>query len=142
MIQVAILTVSDSCFQRKRQDESAPAISSTLPSDKFEVCDCKTVPDEHDEIARELIYFADEIKADIIFTTGGTGLGPRDVTPEATTAVCEKMAPGPAEIMRLEGVKKTKMLLFQEQWLASVEILLSSICPAAQKRLKNPWRRF
>ncbi len=108
MIKVAVLTVSDSCFQRKRQDESAPAISSTLPSDKFEVCDCKTVPDEHDEIARELIYFADEIKADIIFTTGGTGLGPRDVTPEATTAVCKKMAPGLAEIMRLEGLKKTK----------------------------------
>ncbi len=108
MIKVAILTVSDSCSQHKRQDISGQTIRQVLPSDKFEIYDYKVVADEQQSITRQLIYFADELKVDIIFTTGGTGLGPRDVTPEATAAVCEKMAPGIAEIIRIEGLKKTK----------------------------------
>lgn len=108
MIKAAILTVSDSCSQHKRQDISGQTIRELLPSDKFEICDYKVVADEHRSITRQLIHFADELKVDIVFTTGGTGLGPRDVTPEATAAVCEKMVPGLAEAIRLEGLKKTK----------------------------------
>jgi len=108
MIKVAILTVSDSCRQRKREDISGPTIRNTLPADSFEICDYKITADEQKNIEKELIHFCDEVKADIVFTTGGTGLGPRDVTPEATAAVCQKMVPGLAEAMRLEGLKKTK----------------------------------
>jgi len=107
MIKVAILTVSDSCAQEKRQDVSGQTIKEVLPADKFEVCEYKIVPDEQEDIENELKYFADELKANIVFTTGGTGLGPRDVTPEATAAVCQKMVPGLAEAARLEGLKKT-----------------------------------
>lgn len=108
MIKVAILTVSDSCSKGQREDGSGQTIRDMLSADKFEICEYKVIADEHQGITKELINFADEIKADIILTTGGTGLGPRDVTPEATTAVCKKMVPGLAEIMRFEGLKKTK----------------------------------
>ena len=78
-----------------------------LIADKFEICGYKVVADEHRSITEELINLADAVNADIVFTTGGTGLGPRDVTPEATAAVCRKMVPGLAEAMRLEGLKRT-----------------------------------
>ena len=108
MIRVAILTVSDTCSQGKREDISGQTIRDILPADKFEICDYKITADEQRDIEKELMYFADEVRADIVFTTGGTGLGPRDVTPEATAAICQKMVPGLAEAMRLEGLKKTK----------------------------------
>ena len=108
MIKVAILTVSDSRSQGKREDVSGQTIRNMLDGDKFEICQYKVVPDEQKDIKKELTCFADEVKVDIVFTTGGTGLGPRDVTPEATAAVCEKMVPGLSEAMRFEGLKKTK----------------------------------
>lgn len=108
MIRVAILTVSDTCSQGKREDISGQTIRDILPADKFEICDYKITADEQRDIEKELMYFADEVRADIVFTTGGTGLGPRDVTPEATAAIYQKMVPGLAEAMRLEGMKKTK----------------------------------
>lgn len=108
MIKVAILTVSDSCSSQSREDVSSQTIREVLPSDKFEICDYKVVADEHQDIKEQLMHFADETEVDIVFTTGGTGLGPRDVTPEATTEVCQKMVPGLTETMRLEGLKKTK----------------------------------
>ncbi len=108
MIKTAILTVSDSCSQQEREDISGRTIRNLLPADKFEICEYKIVADKQENIAKELIHFADESKVDIVLTTGGTGLGPRDVTPEATAGVCEKMVPGLAETMRAEGLKKTK----------------------------------
>ena len=108
MIKVAILTISDSCAQHEREDVSGETIKNLLPDDKFEICEYKIVPDEHKSITKELIYFADQLKADIVLTTGGTGLGPRDVTPEATADICQKMVPGLSETIRLEGLKKTK----------------------------------
>ena len=108
MIKVAILTVSDSCSRGQREDVSGQTIRDVLSSDKLKICEHKVVADEHRSITRQLIHFADQMKVDIVLTTGGTGLGPRDVTPEATAAVCEKIVPGLAEAMRSEGLKKTK----------------------------------
>ena len=108
MMRVAILTVSDSCAGQKRQDVSGQTIRGMLPADRFEICEHKIVPDEQSDIQNELIHFADVLKVNIVFTTGGTGLGPRDVTPEATAAVCQRMVPGLAEAIRQEGLKKTK----------------------------------
>ena len=107
MIKIAILTVSDSCSKGQREDVSGQTIRNMFIADNFEICGYKVIADEHQSIAKELINFADVVNADIVFTTGGTGLGPRDVTPEATVAVCQKMVPGLAEVMRLEGLKKT-----------------------------------
>ncbi|MHC4395118.1 MAG: MogA/MoaB family molybdenum cofactor biosynthesis protein [Planctomycetota bacterium] len=108
MIKIAILTVSDSCSEQRREDVSGQTIREIAALKKFKICDYKIVADEHQDIKKQLMHFADETGADIVFTTGGTGLGPRDVTPEATTEVCERMVPGLAETMRLEGLKKTK----------------------------------
>ncbi len=108
MIKVAILTISDSCSKGQREDISGQTIKEILPKDKFEICEYKIVADEHRSIKEALLYFSDELKADIALTTGGTGFSPRDVTPEATIEVCQKMVPGLAETMRSEGLKKTK----------------------------------
>ena len=108
MIRVAILTVSDSCSQGEREDISGQTIKDMLPEDRFEICRKKIVADEHEKIVNELKHFSDKADIDVVFTTGGTGLGPRDVTPEATASVCEKIIPGLGEMMRAEGLKKTK----------------------------------
>lgn len=107
MIKAAILTVSDSCSKGQREDISGQTITDILKENNFDVYDKRIVADEAEQISTELIGFSDKAKVDIVFTTGGTGLGPRDITPEATTVVCEKMAPGLAELMRLKGLEKT-----------------------------------
>ena len=107
MIRVAIVTVSDSCAAGRRQDIGGPLVGEMLPPDVFQVCHRKVLPDDLDTIAAELRSVADQAAADLVLTTGGTGLGPRDVTPEATAQVCERMVPGLGEWMRSEGLKKT-----------------------------------
>ena len=107
MIKVAILTVSDSCAHGKREDVSGQTIKEILPKDKFEICEKKITSDDHQTIANELKYFSDKAGIDLVLTTGGTGLGPRDVTPEATASVCERMVPGLAEILRAEGFRRS-----------------------------------
>ena len=106
-IKVAILTISDSCARAKRDDLSGQTIKDMLPEDKFEVCEKTIIPDDYETITKTLRRFADEQKAQVVLTTGGTGLGPRDVTPEATTAVCDRRVPGLSEILRCESYKKT-----------------------------------
>jgi molybdopterin adenylyltransferase len=108
MIRVAILTVSDSCAQGKREDISGQTIKDILPEERFEICRKKIVADDHEKIVNVLKHFSDKADIDVVFTTGGTGLGPRDVTPEATASVCERIIPGLGEIMRAEGLQKTK----------------------------------
>ena len=108
MIKAAILTVSDSCSAKGREDISGQTIKDMVGAGDFEVCGYKVVADEQEDIAKEIVRFVDEVGVDIVFTTGGTVLGPRDVTPEATVAVSTRMVPGLAEVMRHEGLKKTK----------------------------------
>lgn len=107
MIRVAILTISDSCSKGIRDDLSGQVIVDMLPDDQYQIYRKSIVPDDYQKIARELISLSENEKCDIIFTTGGTGLGPRDVTPEATASVSEKIVPGFSEIMRVEGFKTT-----------------------------------
>jgi molybdenum cofactor synthesis domain-containing protein len=107
MIRVAILTVSDSCSQGKKDDVSGPTIEEMLAGDEFVICEKRIVADDSGEVAGALTDFCDKDGVDVVFTTGGTGLGPRDVTPEATESVCERIVPGLGEMMRAEGFKKT-----------------------------------
>jgi len=108
MIKAAILTVSDSCAQGKREDVSGQTIKDMLVESGFEVCEKRIVADNFEEIVDELKYFSDKADVDVVITTGGTGLGPRDVTPEATKSVCERMVPGLSETIRAMGWEKTK----------------------------------
>jgi molybdopterin adenylyltransferase len=107
MIKTAILTISDSCSNGTREDLSGQTIIDMLPKNEFQVIQKKIIPDDLKKITNELTHFADNEAIDIVFTTGGTGLGPRDVTPEATVSVSDKIVPGFGEIMRTEGFKKT-----------------------------------
>lgn len=137
MMRVAILTVSDSCAAQKRQDMSGQTIRGMLPAERFEICEYRVVPDERSDIQNELIHFADESKVDIVFTAGGTGLGPRDVTPEATAAVCDRMVPGLAEAIRQEGLKKTKNAMLSRAIAGVRQNTLIINLPGSPKAVKE-----
>ncbi len=107
MIKVGILTVSDTAAKGGREDLSGAAIREMVGGIGGEVAAYQIVPDEADQIAAVLRQWADERGLDLILTTGGTGLSPRDVTPEATRTVLDREVPGMAEVMRAEGLKKT-----------------------------------
>jgi molybdenum cofactor synthesis domain-containing protein len=105
-MRVAILTVSDSVSAGKYEDRSGPEVHARCKSLGWEVVSSAVLADDRAAIESFLKTTADANGLDLILTTGGTGLGPRDVTPEATQAVCERMIPGFPERMRAEGVKK------------------------------------
>jgi len=105
--RVAILTVSDKGSRGERVDEAGPAIRDIAEEAGWEVIAVEVVPDETDRISAALRKFSDEERADLIFTTGGTGMSPRDVTPEATRAVIDREAPGFAEAMRAASLRIT-----------------------------------
>lgn len=106
-IKIAILTISDKCSEGTRADLSGQVIEDMLPQAMFEVCEKTIVPDDFRTIVGALRDFSDAKRMDIVITTGGTGLGPRDVTPEATATVCDRMVPGLSEILRYESFRKT-----------------------------------
>jgi molybdenum cofactor synthesis domain-containing protein len=99
------LTVSDSCARGDRVDLSGPAVADALRKKNFSIVGTEVVPDEQAEIEKAILYWAGEAR--LVVTTGGTGIAERDVTPEATRRVCQRLLEGVAERMRLEGSKKT-----------------------------------
>jgi len=109
MFTVGILTVSDKGWKGERQDVSGRVAREVLSRLDVSVVNSDIVPDEKEVIARKLVKWADEDKLDVIVTTGGTGLTKRDVTPEATLSVVDRVVPGFAEAMRHESLKKTPM---------------------------------
>ena len=109
MIQVAIVTVSDSAVAGTREDRSGPKLRERAEALGWSVAVQELVPDETDQIAALLRRLADSGSVSVILTTGGTGVALRDVTPEATRAVIEREIPGVAEVMRAEGSKFTPL---------------------------------
>jgi molybdenum cofactor synthesis domain-containing protein len=107
MFKVAILTMSDRGSKGEREDSSGPLIEEMIKDLPAQVIHYEIIPDEKEQIITALKRCADELKADLILTTGGTGLSPRDVTPDATLEAIEKEAPGFSEAMRAESLKKT-----------------------------------
>ena len=104
-LTAAVITVSDSCARGKREDIYGPAVAQALQELHFQIAAREVVSDDSIKIQNLLIRLAREVQ--IIVTTGGTGIAARDVTPEATTAVCERVLDGVAERMRSQGAKKT-----------------------------------
>ena len=102
-MRVAILTISDSVARGQREDRSGQAIADHCAKLGWEVSSRSVLPDEEAQIAGRLTELADSGKVDLILTTGGTGLGPRDVTPEATFRAAERLVPGLGERMRAAG---------------------------------------
>lgn len=106
--KVAVLTISDRCAKGQKEDKSGRIIQEIIKSLPGKIIKYEIVPDEPQIIKQRLIYYSDSLKADLIFTTGGTGFTERDITPEATKEVIEKETPGIPEAMRTGCLKFTK----------------------------------
>jgi len=109
MINAAVLTISDSVSQGTRADRSGPAVRERLEQLGWKVAVVEVIPDEAGEISRRLATLADGGQVAALFTTGGTGVSPRDVTPEATRAVIDREIPGFGELMRARGREGTPL---------------------------------
>lgn len=103
----AVITVSDKGYRGEREDTSGPALAELLEEKGFLVVYRRIVPDEAEEIKRELLLCAEEKQIALVLTTGGTGFSPRDITPEATLEVIERQTPGIPEAMRAESMRIT-----------------------------------
>ena len=106
-MKVAVITISDSVASGTRQDASGAGLLAHCKQLNWTVVSTHLLPDDPEQIESLLRHLADENSVDVILTTGGTGLGPRDSTPEATQAVAEKLIPGMAEEMRRKGLAQT-----------------------------------
>lgn len=100
MFRVGIITASDKGYTGEREDLSGQVISDRVGELGYQLIKYVVLPDDQEQLAQEMIHMADELKLDLILTTGGTGFSKRDVTPEATIAVCDRMANGIAEAIR------------------------------------------
>jgi len=111
MFTAGVLTISDKGSRGERYDESGTVVRECLAPLGIRWAGYDVVPDEREVILAKLKEWADEAGLDLIITTGGTGLSPRDVTPEATLAIVDRLVPGFAEAMRAEGLKKTPLAM-------------------------------
>lgn len=111
MYRLAILTVSTSGYHGQREDTSGQAIREILAPPDYEVTRYEVVADDHDMIAGRLVQWAEAPDVDLVVTTGGTGLGPHDITPEACLSVFDREVPGLAETMRAQTLQFTPMAM-------------------------------
>jgi molybdenum cofactor synthesis domain-containing protein len=107
MYKAGVITVSDKGFAGERADTGGPLVAELLRAAGFDVVHTALVPDEQEQIESELLHAADDLDLALVVTTGGTGFSPRDVTPEATLAVCERLTPGIPEVMRQASLRVT-----------------------------------
>jgi molybdenum cofactor synthesis domain-containing protein len=108
-LKAVVMVVSDSVSKGERSDKSGKLAAERLKSSGFEIVDYRVIPDDVRQIESSLIIACDELKVDLVVTCGGTGLGPRDTTPEATRKVLEKEVIGISEALRMHGQKRTPL---------------------------------
>lgn len=108
----AVITLSDKGFAGEREDKSGPLIETMLKEAGYEVAETLLLPDGKSGLERQLMRLADQRQISVVFTTGGTGFSERDVTPEATSAVCDRMAPGIADAIRMYSLSITDRAMF------------------------------
>ncbi|PWT93822.1 MAG: molybdenum cofactor biosynthesis protein [Blastocatellia bacterium] len=108
-VHAVVITVSDACVRGERQDQSGETLVALLRDAQVEIVDTKIVSDDLEPLITTLRLFAERRDVNVIVTTGGTGLGPRDNTPEATLKVIEREVPGISEAIRLESLRHTPM---------------------------------
>lgn len=137
IINAAILTMSDKGAAGEREDLSGPAIQEIIEQKGYKVVEYKIIPDEFDVICRELKRLADENIADVVFTTGGTGFSQRDVTPEATRAVCYREVPGIPEAMRAYSLTITKRAMLSRAYAGIRKNTLVINMPGSPKAVKE-----
>jgi molybdopterin adenylyltransferase len=136
-MRVAILTVSDRGSLGDRADTSGPAIADLLEPLGAEIVEKAIVPDEADQITAQLRAWLNASVVNLIVTTGGTGLGPRDVTPEATRPVIERELPGLAEMMRAAGSASTPMAALSRGLAGATGSTLIVNLPGSEKGVRE-----
>ena len=129
----AVITISDSASAGVREDTGGETVSAMLRNSGWSVTTRETVPDERQRIADALRRLCDAGEVDVVVTTGGTGLGPRDVTPQATEDVCDYQVPGMAEAMRAHGLKSTPFAMLSRQVVAVRKSTLIVNLPGSPK---------
>jgi len=107
MLRVGVITASDKGSRGEREDLSGPTLAKLVQEIDGEVVEYVVLPDDQGLLEKTMRHWSDELSLDLILTTGGTGFSMRDVTPEATLAVADRMVPGIAEVMRMESLKVT-----------------------------------
>ena len=107
-MKIAVITVSDRAYSGERADLSGPAICQYLEKRGYSVSYTHVIDDDAEKLKKELLEASDEKGMDLVLTTGGTGLAPRDITPETTLSIADKLVPGIAEAIRAESLKITK----------------------------------
>ena len=137
MYRLAILTVSTSGFFGEREDTGSEAIKEVLAPPDYDVVRYEIVSDEKDDISRTMAEWADAPDVDLVVSTGGTGLGPRDVTPEACLAIVDKEVPGMAEAMRAETLKFTPMAMISRSVAGIRGSTLILTLPGSPKGVKE-----
>ncbi|MFQ5650177.1 MAG: molybdenum cofactor biosynthesis protein B [bacterium] len=137
-IKVAILTISTRGSEGKRkQDKSGDTIKNIIRKIDGQVADYKVIRDDQEQIMWELKRLAEVVKVDLVLTTGGTGLSPTDVTPEATLAVIERRVPGLEEAMRMSGFRKTPHALLSRAVAGTLERTLIINLPGTPKGVQE-----
>ena len=137
MFTLGILTASDKGSRGEREDESGKAIQETLSPLGACLVRYEIVPDEREIISAKLAEWADSAEVDLIVTTGGTGLSPRDVTPEATLAIIDRLVPGFAEVMRAESLKKTPQAMLSRAVAGTRKRTLVINLPGSPKAVRE-----
>ena len=137
-IRTAILTVSDRGYRGERSDASGPRILSWLNSQPVRIVQTAIVPDEIPAISGQIKAWADGKDCDLVLTTGGTGVSPRDVTPEATSKILDRVLPGYGELMRLKSLEKTPMAIISRA-VAGIrgECLIINLPGSPQAAIEN-----
>ncbi len=134
-MRVAILTVSDKGSRGEREDKSGEAIREIVTGMGGEVVEWNVIPDEQDQIAESLRRMA--TSADLVLTTGGTGIAARDVTPEATLSVIEKQVPGITEVMRMKSVEVTPTAMLSRAVAGTLGSALIVNLPGSPKAVRE-----
>lgn len=138
MIRVGILVISDKASRGERKDESGPAIKKIISKlSSYQATKYEIIPDEKEIISEKLKEWVDKDRLDLILTSGGTGIGVRDVTPEATKEVIEKELPGFVEAMRIKGLEKTAFSMLSRAMAGIRKKSLIINLPGSPKAVKE-----
>lgn len=139
MFKVGVITASDKGSRGEREDLSGPVLCDLVREIGGEVVEYVVLPDELDQLRDKMCYFADELKLDLVLTTGGTGFSVRDVTPEATLAAGDRLVPGFGEAMRQESLKITPKAMLSRATSAMRKQTLIINMPGSPKAVKECW---
>lgn len=137
MFRACVITMSDTCSKGIKADTSGPKICEILKDNNYEIIETKIVSDDKEDIKKALLHCVDELKVDMVVTTGGTGFAERDNTPEVTKEIVEKEVPGIPELMRYESMKITSKACLSRAYAGIRKKTLIINLPGSEKAAKE-----